>query len=179
MMKKRGTLEVLRHSRHDWLNRLQLIKANMSLERWDRVNNLIDEIVLESNHESGLTNLHASLFAEFLITFHWEPRLFSMEYEVIGDGGLNLSAYDESLYKWITSLFSLIETVVNKKAENHLFLSMHIEEKEVRFFFELSGIIESTDKLSNWIETQPSSFLVEESRVSSHGCEMQFRFTCE
>ncbi|MGD6832070.1 Spo0B C-terminal domain-containing protein [Sutcliffiella halmapala] len=179
MMKKRGTLEVLRHSRHDWLNRLQLIKANMSLERWDRVNNLIDEIVLESNHESGLTNLHASLFAEFLITFHWEPRLFSMEYEVIGDGALNLSDYDESLYKWITSLFSLIETVVNKRAENHLFLSMHIEEKEIRFFFELSGIIESTDKLSTWIENQPISFLVEESHVSSQGCEMQIRFTCE
>ncbi|MBM7620441.1 stage 0 sporulation protein B (sporulation initiation phosphotransferase) [Bacillus tianshenii] len=177
MMKKRSTLEVLRHSRHDWLNRLQLIKANMSLGRWDRVNNLIDEIVLESNHESGLTNLHASMFAEYLITFHWEPRLFSMEYEVIGEAGLNLSDYDHSLYKWVTSLFSQIETAVDKKAENHLFLSMHIEEKEIRFFFELSGIIESTEGLSTWIKNQPNGFLVEDSQVSKEGCEMQIRFS--
>lgn len=179
MMKKRSTLEVLRHSRHDWLNRLQLIKANMSLERWARVNSLIDEIVMESNHESNLSSLHAPIFAEYLITFHWEPRLFTMEYEVIGDGGIDLSDYDHSLYKWMLSLFSLLEKIVDKKAENHLFLSMHNEEKEVRFFFELSGIIESTDKLSTWIETQPSSFLVVESHVSSQGCEMQIRFICE
>ncbi|KMJ60289.1 hypothetical protein AB685_05585 [Bacillus sp. LL01] len=158
-MRKRGTLDVLRHSRHDWLNSIQLIKANMSLGRIDRVNNLIDEIVLEANHESNLTNLHAPTFAEFLITFHWEPRLFSMEYEVIGQP-VNLSKVDEILYKWISSLFTDLENAVNKKADNHLFLSLNVEEAEVRFFFDINGILEDTDFLTEWLQTQPDGFSV-------------------
>lgn len=173
MMKKRGTLDVLRHSRHDWLNRLQLIKANMSLGRIERVNNLLDEIVLEANHESNLTNLQAPMFAEFLITFHWEPRLFSVEYEVIGESGLDLSEQDQLLYEWLSSLFTMIEKVVNVKADNHLFLSMQLEEKEVRFFFELSGIIEDIDKVSAWIQNQSADFRIEKSSVSSQECMIQ------
>ncbi len=178
-MKKRGALEVLRHSRHDWLNRLQLIKGNISLERWDRVNNLIDEIVLEANHESNLTNLQAPLLAEFLITFHWEPRVFSFEYEVIGERLLDLSRYDQHLYEWISSLFTLFSTMVNRKAENHLFLSMQIEDKEVRFFFELSGIIEEKDKVSKLLEEEHLPLVLASSDVTSNSWEIQFIFSAD
>lgn len=41
-----STLEVLRHARHDWLNQLQLIKANLSLGRTERANEIIEEIIL-------------------------------------------------------------------------------------------------------------------------------------
>ncbi len=174
-MRKRGTLDVLRHSRHDWLNRIQLIKANLSLGRLERVNNLIDEIVLEANHESNLTNLHAPTFAEYLITFHWEPRLFSMEYEVIGQP-VNLSKVDEMLYKWISSLFTDLENAVNKKADNHLFLSLHVEETEVRFFFDINGILEDTDFLTEWLQTQPDGFSVVLHEITSDESTIQVSY---
>ncbi|CAG9619487.1 Spo0B C-terminal domain-containing protein [Sutcliffiella rhizosphaerae] len=164
-MRKRKTLDVLRHSRHDWLNRLQLIKANLSLGRLERVSNLIDEIVLESNHESNLTNLHAPLFAEYLITYHWEPRLFSFEYEVIGNP-VDMSKLDDILYRWISSLFTGLEKVVNRTGDNHLFLSLHIEKTEVRFFFDINGILEDTGFLKHWLKNQPNEFYVNEKEIS-------------
>jgi stage 0 sporulation protein B (sporulation initiation phosphotransferase) len=175
MMKRRGTLDVLRHSRHDWLNRLQLIKANMSLGRLDRVNNLIDEIVVEANHESHLTNLQAPTLAEYLITFHWEPRLFSMEYEVIGET-VNLSKVDEALYRWISSLFTKLEKAVDKKAENHLFLSLHTEESEVRFFFDINGILEDTGFIKEWLQQQPEGFAFITQEVSPEESSIQVSF---
>ncbi|WP_312471145.1 Spo0B domain-containing protein, partial [Neobacillus sp.] len=45
MGKEWDIVEVLRHSRHDWLNRLQLIKGNLDLNRIDRAKAVIDEIV--------------------------------------------------------------------------------------------------------------------------------------
>lgn len=174
-MINRGTLDVLRHSRHDWLNRIQLIKANLSLGRLERVNNLIDEIVLEANHESNLTNLHAPALAEYLITFHWEPRLFAMEYEVIGEP-VNLSKADELLCKWISSLFTDLENAVNKKADNHLFLSLNIEEAEIRFFFDINGILEDTDFLTEWLQKQPDGFTVHEQVLTPEQSTIQVSY---
>ncbi|QFT90040.1 Sporulation initiation phosphotransferase B [Bacillus sp. THAF10] len=171
-MRKRETLEVLRHSRHDWLNRLQLIKANLSLGRFERVNNLIDEIVLEANHESSLTNLQAPAFAESLITYHWEPRLFSMEYEVIGHPVV-LSKKDNILFEWITSFFSRLEQSVDKKNDNHVFLSLHMEEWEVRFFFDINGILEKTSYIKEWLENQPAGFTVNQAEVGKEESTIQ------
>ena len=174
-MRNRGTLDVLRHSRHDWLNRIQLIKANLSLGRLERVNNLIEEIVLEANHESNLTNLQAPAFAEHLITFHWEPRLFSMEYEIIGEP-VNLSKADELLCKWISSLFTDLENAVNKKADNHLFLSLHIEEAEIRFFFDINGILEDTNFLMEWLQAQPDGFSVVGQEINPEQSSIQVSY---
>ena len=46
MMEKRWTIvEALRHSRHDWLNKVQLIKGNLSLQRMDHINKIIQQII--------------------------------------------------------------------------------------------------------------------------------------
>ena len=36
MRKEWDTIEVLKHARHDWLNKLQLIKGNLSLIKIDQ-----------------------------------------------------------------------------------------------------------------------------------------------
>ena len=45
--KEWNTVEVLRHARHDWLNKLQLIKGNLDLNELDRAKEIINEIVIE------------------------------------------------------------------------------------------------------------------------------------
>ena len=66
MEKEWDVVEVLRYARHDWLNKLQLIKGNLALNRLDRANEIIEEIVNESKHESKLTNINMRLFAALL-----------------------------------------------------------------------------------------------------------------
>lgn len=50
-------IHLLSHSRHDWMNKLQLIKGNLTLKKYDRVFEIIDEVVIEAQHESKLSNL--------------------------------------------------------------------------------------------------------------------------
>ena len=85
MEKEWDIVEVLRHSRHDWLNRLQLIKGNLDLNRIDRAKAYINEIVIEAQHESKLSNFHFPLFASLLLKSNWEQHLFQLEYEVLND----------------------------------------------------------------------------------------------
>ncbi len=35
-------VDLLSHSRHDWMNKLQLIKGNLSLQKYERVNDIIE-----------------------------------------------------------------------------------------------------------------------------------------
>ncbi|WP_301294369.1 Spo0B domain-containing protein [Peribacillus frigoritolerans] len=45
MDKNWTTIETLRQTRHDWLNKIQIIKGNLELNRIDRVKGIIDEII--------------------------------------------------------------------------------------------------------------------------------------
>ena len=68
MMKKEwNTIELLRHVRHDWLNKLQLIKGNLDLNKIDRAKEIIDEIVIEAQNETKLSNLHFPNFTLLLL----------------------------------------------------------------------------------------------------------------
>lgn len=48
MKKEWDVVEVLKYARHDWLNKIQLIKGNLALNRVDRANDIINTIVNES-----------------------------------------------------------------------------------------------------------------------------------
>lgn len=84
MSKDWSTIDVLRHARHDWLNQLQLIKANLSLNRVERANEIIEEIIVSSRHESNLMNLKVPQLAEYLITFNWLKHPIVLITEVTG-----------------------------------------------------------------------------------------------
>src|SRR4051794_12688895 len=107
MEKEWDIVEVLRHSRHDWLNRLQLIKGNLDLNRIDRAKAVIDEIIIEAQHESKLTNLKMPLFASLLLKSNWENPSFKLEYEVLQDP----EAYqinEEQMTNWTCLLFQCL-----------------------------------------------------------------------
>lgn len=44
-------VEALSHSRHDWLNKLQLIKGNLALGKVGQAENIIDGIIVEAQNE--------------------------------------------------------------------------------------------------------------------------------
>ncbi|AQX53617.1 sporulation initiation phosphotransferase B [Priestia flexa] len=146
MKKEWDVVEVLKYARHDWLNKIQLIKGNLALNRVDRANDIINTIVNESQHESKLTSMNMHLFTGFVMTYHWYNHAVRLELEVLGNAQ-DLSKYDNEVYKWCRYLTGLLESHIDYHADNYLSISLCTEEQEPRFFFDFSGILTDMQNL--------------------------------
>jgi len=151
MKKDWDTLEVLRHARHDWLNKIQLIKGNLSLNKVDRVKGIIEEIILEARQESDLTNLNLPQFASTLLTCNWDQHSFQLDYEVTKSFNIR-HLDDQQLAIWTRELFEILDACIEKFQENHLSVMIQADEKETRFFFEFSGILTEKESLLRFLE---------------------------
>jgi stage 0 sporulation protein B (sporulation initiation phosphotransferase) len=158
MEKEWNMIEVLRHSRHDWLNKLQLIKGNLDLNRIDRAKTIIDEIVIESQHETKLSNLHIPVFASLLLRANWENNIFRLEYEVLQDFG-QLKINEVELTKWTAAFFTSLNDSVAPFAENHLAISIDPQKDGVRFFFDFSGIIKQKERIETFLNVTKANDL--------------------
>ena len=63
MNEKWSIIEVFQHTRHDWLNRLQLIKGNIALGKIEQAEQIMDDITMDMRQENRLTNLQMPDFA--------------------------------------------------------------------------------------------------------------------
>lgn len=153
MKREWNVVDVLSHSRHDWLNKIQLLKGNLSLNKIDRVKEIIEEIVHESQNESHLTNLKMLKFAGMLMTYNWEQHHFRLEYEVVGELK-DFSRYDDAIHNWCLEFFSVLNHSVDCNGNNILSISLETFDDELRFFFDFSGIITDGEVVRNWFNTQ-------------------------
>lgn len=158
MNKEWDMIEVLRHARHDWLNKLQLIKGNLALDKIDRAKEIIDEIVLESQQEAKLSNLNIPLFASLLLTFNWKNHFFQLEYDVLEVEGCSSVKQldDKALAQWTSAFLKCLNTSVKPYYENHLSVSIEPQDDAARFFFDFSGIIEDKSMLNEFFKDVPS-----------------------
>lgn len=157
MGKKWDTIELLSHSRHDWLNKIQLIKGNLSLNKMDRVKEVIDEIVLEARQESKLSNLGIPQFAALLLTYNWEGNSVHLEFEVL-DGTLKNGQKidDGQLTNWTREFLNSLQHSIKEFHENHLSITIEIQETGIGFFFDFRGIITNIARLNTYL-TESSS----------------------
>src|SRR3954469_26062794 len=138
MIKKEwNTVEVLRHARHDWLNQMQLIKGNLDLNKLDRVREIINEIVVEAQNESKLSNLNIPQFSTLLLTSRWENYSFEFEFQVIDELKCG-SIKDEELTKFTIQFFECLNEAVQLYGDNHLILTIETMQQGSRFFFDFS-----------------------------------------
>lgn len=150
MEKEWDIVEVLRHSRHDWLNRLQLIKGNLDLNRIDRAKAYINEIVIEAQHETKLCNIGMPLFASLILKTNWEKHSFQLEYEVLNDSEA-VKVNDGLLANWTTSFFFTLNQAIEAFQENHLSITIEPQADGVRFFFDFSGIIVNKERIEQFL----------------------------
>ncbi|MGE7766749.1 Spo0B domain-containing protein [Peribacillus sp. NPDC096540] len=139
MDKNWTTIETLRQTRHDWLNRIQIIKGNLELNRIDRVKGIIDEIIIETQNEARLSSLNLPKFSEMLLTSNWNNGSFYCEYEIIDvfEGSTEL---DELMYRWTNDYFKVLEKNLDPFIENILAVSMCKKEvSDMRCSFHLQG----------------------------------------
>lgn len=166
MKKDWDTLEVLKHARHDWLNKIQLIKGNLSLNKVDRVKDIIEEIICEARQESNLTNLNLPQFASSLLTCNWDQHSFQLDYEVNKTHNIH-HLDDQLLANWTSRLFETLDASIEKFQENHLSVSIQADEMETRFFFDFSGILTDKSFLLHFLEEPVDSTMkIEVSAVS-------------
>ncbi|SDM22824.1 Spo0B C-terminal domain-containing protein [Bacillus sp. OK048] len=171
MEKEWDIVEVLRHSRHDWLNRLQLIKGNLDLNRIDRAKAYINEIVIEVQHESKLTNFQFPLFASLLLKSNWEKHLFQLEYEVFTDVEA-VKINDKKLSDWTKSLFVCLDQAIEAFQENHLSITIQPQSDGVCFFFDFSGIIIKKELIEQFLVVSEIDVIVKEFSESELGLEV-------
>ncbi|MDX8289987.1 sporulation initiation phosphotransferase B [Metabacillus indicus] len=151
-------VEVLSHSRHDWMNKLQLLKGNITLNKYDRVQQIIEEIVIESQNESKLCNLKMLSFASMLMTFNWHRHQYALEYEVLGTA-CDLSELDQTATDWCGQFFQILDDAADRCAENHMSITIETEanQRQARFFFDFNGIITDKALLLNWLKANEQS----------------------
>jgi stage 0 sporulation protein B (sporulation initiation phosphotransferase) len=151
MKKQWNTVDILRHARHDWLNKIQLIKGNLDLNKLDRVKQLIEEIVIEAQEEANLSNLKIPQFATLMFTANWESYSYQVEYDVIN--GLEALTIDDALIaNWTQNFFTALHTSVDVFGDNHLSVTIETQKSGIRFFFDFSGIIKDKDKLQQFLD---------------------------
>ncbi|MDQ1001353.1 stage 0 sporulation protein B (sporulation initiation phosphotransferase) [Neobacillus niacini] len=171
MEKEWDIVEVLRHSRHDWLNRLQLIKGNLDLNRIDRAKAYINEIVIEAQHESKLSNFHIPVFASLLLKSNWENHLFQLEYEVLNDLEA-VEINDSILSNWTKSFFICLDQAIEAFQENHLSITIQPQSDGVRFFFDFSGIIIKKELIEQFLNSSEMDVIVKEFSENELGLEV-------
>ncbi|WP_059171272.1 Spo0B C-terminal domain-containing protein [Bacillus sp. FJAT-27445] len=156
MEKNWNVVEVLRYSRHDWLNRLQLIKGNLDLNKVDRAKAIVDQIIIETQHESKLSNLKMPMFASLLLTANWEGHHFQLEYEVLHETETR-PVNDSEITKWTTAFITLLDSSLEPFQENSLSVCIDQVDEGICFIFDFSGIITGTKLLEEFLEQSKST----------------------
>ncbi|KHD86869.1 sporulation protein [Bacillus ginsengihumi] len=158
-MKNWTTVEVLRHARHDWLNKIQLVKGYASLNKLDNIKGIVDEIIQEARQESMLSNLNLPQFAELLLTYNWRAKYFQIEYEILNVDASKLPN-DETLSNWMSHFLERLEKAISNFGDNQLYIRLDTSTSVVRFNFEFSGTINNIEMLDHWFKEQGEDSIV-------------------
>ncbi|MHC0037493.1 Spo0B C-terminal domain-containing protein [Pseudoneobacillus sp. C159] len=171
-------VKVLRFARHDWLNKIQLIKGNLSLNKLERAQAIIDEIVMEAQQEARLTNLNLPQFAALILTANWKPYHFQLEYEVLGEI-TKVKVDDSTLSEWTRTFFSNLNNCVEPFQENHLSISILPEENRTILYFDFTGSIQKQAELKEFLLQEEPLLLLKEFSGDEISFEMEWTYTYE
>jgi stage 0 sporulation protein B (sporulation initiation phosphotransferase) len=143
MPKKWTAVDLLRHARHDWLNQLQLIKANLSMDRTERAKEIMDEIIEFAREESRVSNLKTPNLSEFLLTYNWLKHPVKLFGKVEGESG-DFSLFEEELLHITNELCELINDSITGYEECSLTLTFKPKTSQVSFAF--LGLLSDKEK---------------------------------
>lgn len=148
---KGNIINILSHSRHDWLNRIQLIQGYLSLNDIEKVNELIHTFTEESKKETAVSNLAMDSFVSYILTFNWENHPIMLDYEVEGSVR-KLAMYDKEMYGFTKGFFEMLENQVEMFVENQMTITFEINEEDICFFFDFRGKIQASESVKRWLQ---------------------------
>ncbi|ALC81844.1 MULTISPECIES: sporulation initiation phosphotransferase B [Bacillus] len=164
-------LHLLGHSRHDWMNKLQLIKGNLSLQKYERVFEIIEEMAIEAQHESKLSSMKVPHLAYDLVTFNWKSKYITLEYEILGSVK-DLSYFDDKLVYVVRKLLHLFEQAVSKESENHLTLTLQTDSPDdvLILYFDFHGLLQNKEVFDNIHTADRSFYHINRFKISDKEC---------
>ncbi|MFZ4451876.1 Spo0B C-terminal domain-containing protein [Salibacterium aidingense] len=153
-MEEQRELDILRHSRHDWMNVVQIIKGNLSLNRLDRVEEILDETIRKAEHESRLIHLNIPRTALLILTFNWESHWLYLDIEVTDQQDCSL--YENTWYEIISTFTRELDRAVKPGAENYLLITIHPGE-DPYLEFDFQGEFRPAEGLKHWLSVYSDS----------------------
>lgn len=151
-----NVINVIQNTRHDWLNRIQLIKAYISLGKLDQAERVINEIILDTQNEAKLTNMKLPQFAVILLTHNWGKYAFKIEYEIVDNIRTDL-VEDTVLTNWTQAFFDELHRSANPLSENYLYITLEQRNDNIHFQYHYSGLLDHPSQLIGWL-TEEKSF---------------------
>lgn len=132
---------------------VQLIKGNLALKKYDRIEEIIQEIVIKSQEESKLSNLQIPQFASQVLVHNWEGHNFQLEFEVKGTLR-NLSEVDLELTSFLSTLTVALNTYSKQYGENFLLLTVDCSmQEDVMVVFDFQGTIHNENQIREIVES--------------------------
>jgi stage 0 sporulation protein B (sporulation initiation phosphotransferase) len=175
MPKKWTTVDLLRHARHDWLNQLQLIKANLSLDRTERAKEIMNEVIELSREESRISNLKTPNLAEYLLTYNWLKHPVKLHGKVKGESG-DFSLYEDDLLHITDEICHLLNHSISGYEECSLIVTFVPETLHVTFAF--NGQVSEEGPIHNKVQdiiSTHKSMTVIESYIYDNECYFEIR----
>lgn len=159
-LSERDIVELLRYSRHDWLNHIQLIKGYLSMGKLDRVREIIDQIVEESEQAAKLSNLNLPLFAALFLTYNWKnPRVY-LSYRINGEGKLS-EEQDGRITHWFETFFQYLNSEVPDNCEYKVMVSIQPLGSYACFDIEFHGEIPESGQVMNFLLSNKKEWKIE------------------
>ncbi|WP_062198887.1 Spo0B domain-containing protein [Massilibacterium senegalense] len=177
MGKNWSTVELLRHVRHDYLNQIQLIKGNLALNHCDRIEQIIDDIIVKAKNDAHLCNLNMPQVAEQLLTFSYESHFFELDYEIVGDV-CTMMCLDQSLYDFQSYLFQRIDQQENQQWENELYLFYQCTNGTLYVQYEFEGERNIQD-IDQYFTQNASPLRIIHYEVTNNGFELKLEAKCD
>ena len=177
MTREWDVLEVLKHYRHDWLNKLQLIKGNLDIGRTEKAATIIDEIIQQSRNESHLSNMNIPDLATRLITFNWEEHPYLLTVETI-TGDKDWSQHESEIKTFLDEMFLLFDKYANYGDDNHIILIFK-DLKEFKIELDFQGELPLNSTLEREIQQLQNKFgnILGKIEWDKHGCFINLNLT--
>ncbi|WP_416149198.1 Spo0B domain-containing protein [Salipaludibacillus sp. HK11] len=136
MTEKWTAINLMRHYRHDWLNHLQLINGYLAMGRVEKVEVLINEIVVQAQNESHLSNLNMDQLAEEILTFNWQGYSFLLNFEVVSEV-VDWSKWEQSILMYFQDMMQLLDNHTKRGEDQHATLLINdVDKKTIEIDFE-------------------------------------------
>ncbi|WP_100371957.1 Spo0B C-terminal domain-containing protein [Bacillus sp. FJAT-45037] len=179
MTKQWEILDALRHTRHDWLNVMQLIKGNLALKRYDKIEQIIEDVTNQSINESKLTMLNVPKVATYLLTYNWLCTSMKVDVDVIGET-MPLSVHEDNLIKLSQEIIEKLADSSSSSSENHLLVTFlfanHSKEDQCQITFDYQGTLQM--KKEEWTSILSELVpIVSVMEWNEHECVLQSTFT--
>ncbi|WP_158595073.1 Spo0B domain-containing protein [Oceanobacillus piezotolerans] len=159
-MEKSEVIRLLQQYRHDLMNRMQLVHGYLTMKKYEKVDEKIEDLFQYFQEERKLMNTKAPSFILWMMYFPLRYKQFQLEYHV--DTDHDLSEMDESIVSECTYLMDNLLTICNKDNLYEMKIDVIEEEQKIEFNFLVNG--QFNRKIENNKQTKNSNpnFLLQE-----------------